>query len=327
MRRREFIRLIGSLSVVWPSVARAQQARKVPLVGVLMPFEKGDEEGERRQSAFQNGLEQLGWTNGQNVRIEYRWAGSNRDRIRDAAVELVGLRPDVILASSALTLAPLQRQTSIIPIVFTNIADPVSSGFVASLAHPGGNITGFSPAEFSMYGKLLGILKEAVPNLTRVAVIMNPEQAPQAGMMRAIEAAAPTLAVKTSSFSVRDPLERSLASFAQEGNGGLIVLPNPVVDENRELIARMAVRHGLPTIYTFRYYVTSGGLMSYGIDTVDHLQKAASYVDRILKGTKPADLPVEEPTKFELVINLKTAKALGLTVSPSLLARADEVIE
>jgi putative ABC transport system substrate-binding protein len=271
-----------------------------------MPFEKGDEEGERRQSAFQNGLEQLGWTNGQNVRIEYRWAGSNRDRIRDAAVELVGLRPDVILASSALTLTPLQRQTSIIPIVFTNIADPVSSGFVASLAHPGGNITGFSPAEFSMYGKLLGILKEAVPNLTRVAVIMNPEQAPQAGMMRAIEAAAPTLAVKTSSFSVRDPLERSLASFAQEGNGGLIVLPNPVVDENRELIARMAVRHGLPTIYTFRYYVTSGGLMSYGIDTVDHLQKAASYVDRILKGTKPADLPVEEPTKFELVINLKT---------------------
>jgi putative ABC transport system substrate-binding protein len=174
---------------------------------------------------------------------------------------------------------------------------------------------------------LLGILKEAVPNLTRVAVIMNPEQAPQAGMMRAIEAAAPTLAVKTSSFSVRDPLERSLASFAQEGNGGLIVLPNPVVDENRELIARMAVRHGLPTIYTFRYYVTSGGLMSYGIDTVDHLQKAASYVDRILKGTKPADLPVEEPTKFELVINLKTAKALSLTVSPSLLARADEVIE
>jgi putative tryptophan/tyrosine transport system substrate-binding protein len=322
VRRREFITLIGSLSVVWPSVARAQQARKVPLVGVLMPFEKGDEEGERRQSAFQNGLEQLGWTNGQNVRIEYRWAGSNRDRIRDAAVELVGLRPDVILASSALTLAPLQRQTSTIPIVFTNIADPVSSGFVASLAHPGGNITGFSPAEFS-----IGILKEAVPNLTRVAVIMNPEQAPQAGMMRAIEAAAPTLAVKTSSFSVRDPLERSLASFAQEGNGGLIVLPNPVVDENRELIARMAVRHGLPTIYTFRYYVTSGGLMSYGIDTVDHLQKAASYVDRILKGTKPADLPVEEPTKFELVINLKTAKALGLTVSPSLLARADEVIE
>jgi len=211
--------------------------------------------------------------------------------------------------------------------VFTNIADPVSSGFVTSLAHPGGNITGFSPAEFSIYGKLLGILKEALPNLTRVAVAMNPEQAPQAGMLRAIEAAAPTLGVKTSNFSVRDPLDRSLASFAQEGNGGLIVLPNPVVDENRELIARTAVRHGLPTIYTFRYYVTSGGLMSYGIDTVADMQKAASYVDRVLRGAKPSDLPVEQPTKFELVINLKTAKALGLTIPQSLLVRADEVIE
>jgi putative ABC transport system substrate-binding protein len=326
VRRREFIAIIGATGV-WPIVARAQQARKVPLVGVLIPFEKGDDEGERRQNAFQNGLEQFGWRNGQNIRIEYRWVGSNRDRIRDAAVELVGLKPNVILASSALTLAPLQQQTSTIPIVFTNIADPVSSGFVTSLAHPGGNITGFSPAEFSIYGKLLGILKEALPNLTRVAVAMNPEQAPQAGMLRAIEAAAPTLGVKTSNFSVRDPLDRSLASFAQEGNGGLIVLPNPVVDENRELIARTAVRHGLPTIYTFRYYVTSGGLMSYGIDTVDDLQKAAAYVDRILRGAKPSDLPVEQPTKFELVINLKTAKALGLTVPSSLLVRADEVIE
>jgi len=326
VRRREFIAIIGATGV-WPIVARAQQARKVPLVGVLIPFEKGDDEGERRQNAFQNGLEQFGWRNGQNIRIEYRWVGSNRDRIRDAAVELVGLKPNVILASSALTLAPLQQQTSTIPIVFTNIADPVSSGFVTSLAHPGGNITGFSPAEFSIYGKLLGILKEALPNLTRVAVAMNPEQAPQAGMLRAIEAAAPTLGVKTSNFSVRDPLDRSLASFAQEGNGGLIVLPNPVVDENRELIARTAVRHGLPTIYTFRYYVASGGLMSYGIDTVDDLQKAASYVDRILRGAKPSDLPVEQPTKFELVINLKTAKALDLTIPQSLLVRADEVIE
>ena len=326
MRRREFIAIIGATGV-WPIVARAQQARKVPLVGVLIPFEKGDDEGERRQNAFQNGLEQFGWRNGQNIRIEYRWVGSNRDRIRDAAVELVGLKPNVILASSALTLAPLQQQTSTIPIVFTNIADPVSSGFVTSLAHPGGNITGFSPAEFSIYGKLLGILKEALPNLTRVAVAMNPEQAPQAGMLRAIEAAAPTLGVKTSNFSVRDPLDRSLASFAQEGNGGLIVLPNPVVDESRELIARTAVRLGLPTIYTFRYYVASGGLMSYGIDTVDDLQKAASYVDRILRGAKPSDLPVEQPTKFELVINLKTAKALDLTIPQSLLVRADEVIE
>jgi putative ABC transport system substrate-binding protein len=326
MKRREFITLVGG-AVAWPFGVRAQQARNMPLVGILMPFEKADEEGERRQKAFINGLEKFGWTNGQNVRLEYRWVGSDRGRIQKAAIELVGLKPDVILASTALVLEPLRRQTSTIPIVFTNIADPVGNGFVSSLAHPGGNITGVSPAEFSMYGKLLGILKEAVPNLTRVAVIMNPEQAPQAGMMRAIEAAAATLAVKTSSFSVRDPLERSLASFAQEGNGGLVVLPNPVVDENRELIARMAARYGLPTIYTFRYYVTSGGLMSYGIDTVDHLQKAASYVDRILKGAKPTDLPVEEPTKFELVINLKTAKMLGLTIPQSLLATADEVIE
>jgi putative tryptophan/tyrosine transport system substrate-binding protein len=326
VRRREFITLLGS-ATVWPLSTRAQQVRKVPLVGVLIPFDKGDEEGERRQKAFENGLEQFGWTNGQNVRIEYRWAGTNRDRIRDSAIELVGLKPDVILASTALILAPLQRQTSAIPIVFTNIVDPVGSGFVASLAHPGGNITGSSPAEFSMYGKLLELLKEAVPNLARVAVIMNPEQAPQAGMMRAIEVAAPTLAVKTSSLSVSDPVERSLASFAQERNGGLIVLPNPVADENRELIARTAVRYSLPTIYTFRYFVSSGGLMSYGVDTVDHFRKGAFYVDRILRGAKPADLPVEQPTKFELVINLKTSKMLGLTIPQSLLATADEVIE
>ena len=324
MKRRAFIAGVGS-AAAWPLVARAQQVRKVPLVGVLIPIEQGDEEGERRQKAFENGLEEFGWTNGQNIRIEYRWVGTNRDRIRDSAIELVGMKPDVILARTALILAPVQRQTSTIPIVFTNIADAVGGGFVASLARPGGNITGSSPAEFSMYGKLPGLLKEAVPNLARVAVIMNPEQAPQAGMMRAIEVAAPTLAVKTSRFSVRDPLERSLASFAQEQNGGLIVLPNPVADENRELIARTAVRYSLPTIYTFRYFVSSGGLMSYGIDTVDHFRKGAFYVDRILRGG--TDLPVEQPTKFELVINLKTAKELGLTVPPSLLARADEVIE
>jgi ABC-type uncharacterized transport system substrate-binding protein len=326
MRRREFITLLGG-AASWPLAARAQQARKVHLIGALMPFDEGDKEGERRRNAFEKGLEEFGWTTKQNIRIEYRWVGANRDRIRDSAIELVGLKPDVILVNSALVLAPLQRQTSTIPIVFTNIADPVSSGFVKNLAHPGGNITGFSPAEFSMYGKLLGLLKEAVPNLMRVAVIMNPEQAPQAGMLRAIEAVALTLDVKTSSLSVRDSLERSLASFAQERNGGLIVLPNPVADERRELIARTAAGHSLPTIYTFRYYATGGGLMSYGVDTVDQLRKAASYVDRILRGTKPADLPVQQPTKFELVINLKAAKTLGLEVPPTLLARADEVIE
>ncbi len=230
----------------------------------------------------------------------------------------------MIVVSTELILAPLQQQTSTIPIVFTHITDPVGSGIIASLARPGGNITGFAPAEFSMYGKLLEILKEAAPHLTRVAVVMNPEQAPQTGMLRAVEAAAPALGVKMSSLSIRDPIERSFASFAQGQNGGLIVLPNPVADGNRELITRAAAQHGLPAIYAYRF---SGGLMSYGIDTADQFKKAAAYVDRILRGAKPAELPVQAPTKFELVINLKTAKALGLTVPTALLFRADEVIE
>jgi ABC-type uncharacterized transport system substrate-binding protein len=326
MNRREFITLLSGAAATWPLAARAQQPGKVPLVGALMPFAERDEEAERRRNAFQRGLKELGWTNGQNIRIEYRWVAADRDRIRNAAIELVGLKPDVILVSTALILAPLQQQTSTIPIVFTHITDPVSSGIVASLARPGGNATGFAPAEFSMYGKLLETLKEAVPNLTRVAVVMNPEQAPQAGMFRAIEAVAPALAVKTSSLSIRNPIERSFASFAQQQNGGLIVLLNPVADVNRERIATTAARHGLPAIYAYRYYVTSGGLMSHGIDAADQFKKAASYVDRILKGAKPADLPVQQPTKFELVINLKTAKALGLEIPPMLLGR-DEVVE
>ena len=214
-----------------------------------------------------------------------------------------------------------------IPILFTQITDPVSSGIVASLARPGGNVTGFAPAEFSMYGKLLETLKEAAPNLTRVAIVMNPEQIPQVGMSRAIEAAAPSLGLKTVNLSVRGSIEDNFASFAQERDGGLVVLPNPVADNNRELIIRTAARRGLPAIYAYRFYATSGGLLSYGIDTADQFIKAASYVDRMLKGAKPADLPVQQPTKYELVINLKTAKALGLDVPPSLLARADEVIE
>jgi putative ABC transport system substrate-binding protein len=327
MKRREFITLLGGAAASWPLAVRAQQLGKVPLVGALMPFAEGDEEAERRRNAFQRGLEAFGWTNGQNIRIEYRWVGSDRDRIRNAAIEIVGLKPDVILVSTALILAPLQEQTSTVPIVFTHITDPVGSGIVASLAQPGSNVTGFAPAEFSMYGKLMEALKEAAPSLTRVAVVMNPEQAPQAGMLRAVEAVASALGVKTSSLSVRDPIERGFASFAQEQHGGLVVLPNPVADVNRELIVRTATRHGLPAIYAYRYYVASGGLMSLGIDTADQFKQAASYVDRILKGAKPAELPVQQPTKFELVINLKTAKALGLDVSPMLLARADEVIE
>ncbi len=327
MNRRYFITLLGGAAAAWPLAARAQQLGKVPLVGALMPFAEGDEEAERRRNAFERGLRGLGWTNGQNIRIEYRWVAADRDRIRDAAIEVVGLKPDVIVVSTALLLAPLQQQTTTIPIVFTHITDPVSSGIVASLARPGSNVTGFAPAEFSMYGKLLETLKEAAPNVTRVAVVMNPEQAPQAGMLRAIEAVAAALAVKTSSLSVRNPIERSFASFAEQKNGGLIVLPNPVADTNRELIVTTATRYRLPAIYAYRYYVTSGGLVSHGIDAADQFNKAASYVDRILKGAKPAELPVQQPTKFELVINLKTAKALGLDIPPMLLGRADEVIE
>jgi putative tryptophan/tyrosine transport system substrate-binding protein len=327
MNRRVFVTLLGGAAASWPLAVRAQQLGKVPLVGALMPFAEGDEEAERRRNACQRGLGAFGWTNGQNIRIEYRWVGSDRDRIRNAAIEIVGLKPDVILVSTALILAPLQEQTSTVPIVFTHITDPVGSGIVASLAQPGSNVTGFAPAEFSMYGKLMEALKEAAPSLTRVAVVMNPEQAPQAGMLRAVEAVASALGVKTSSLSVRDPIERGFASFAQEQHGGLVVLPNPVADVNRELIVRTATRHGLPAIYAYRYYVASGGLMSLGIDTADQFKQAASYVDRILKGAKPAELPVQQPTKFELVINLKTAKALGLDVSPMLLARADEVME
>jgi putative ABC transport system substrate-binding protein len=327
LRRREFIALLGGAAATWPLAANAQQPGRAHLVGVLMPFAEGDKEAERRRNAFERGLEAFGWTNGQNIRLEYRWLGSDREHIRNGVIELVGLKPDVILVSTALILAPLRQRTSTIPIVFSHITDPVSSGIVASLARPGGNITGFAPAEFSMYGKLLEMLKEAVPHLTHVAVVMNPEQAPQAGMFRAVQAVAPALGVKTSSLSIRDSIERSFASFAQGQNGGLIVLPNPVADGNRGLIAKTAARHCLPAIYAYRFYVTSGGLMSYGIDTDDQLKKAASYVELILKGANPGDLPVQQPTKFELVINLKTAKALGLTVPSSLLVRADEVIE
>jgi putative ABC transport system substrate-binding protein len=310
-----------------PIAAEGQQAGRVPRIGVLMPYAEGDEEGERRRNALRRGLEASGWTDGQNIRIEYRWVVADRDRIRNAAIELVGLKPDVILVSTSLILVPLQQQTRTIPIVFTHITDPVGSGFVASLARPGGNVTGFAPAEFSLYGKLLETPKEVVPALTRVAVVMNPEQPPQAGMLRAIEAVAPGLGVKTSTLSVRDLIERGFASFAQPQNSGLIVLPNPVADANRQLIARTATQHALPAIYAYRYYVTSGGLISYGIDTADQFAKAASYVDRILKGAKPADLPVQQPTKFELVINLKTAKALGLNIPQSVLLRADHLIE
>jgi putative ABC transport system substrate-binding protein len=279
--------------------------------------------------AFRQALEKLGWSDGRNVRIDYRWGGADPGRIRAHAKELVGLDPDVILVSTSLALQPLLRETRSIPIVFTQITDPVGSGFVASMARPGGNITGFAPGEFERFGKSLELLKEVAPQVTRVAVIRNPEQKPQEGMWRAIEAVAPSFKVQLTAADARNSaeVEHTVDRFASEPNGGLIVLPNPVTEGNRRLIIAMAARHRLPAVYAFRFFVTDGGLMSYAADLADQYRQAASYVDRILKGEKPSDLPVQQPTKFDLVINLKTAKALGLEVLPTVLARADEVIE
>jgi putative ABC transport system substrate-binding protein len=328
MKRREFVTLVGGAAACWPIVAWAQRPARMPVIGALMPFTENDAEGHSRITAFHKGLQELGWSLGQNVRIEHRWVGSDPERIRVGARELVEMKPDVILAVSSLAAAPLKAQTSTIPIVFTNIGDPVRSGFVASLAHPGGNITGFTPAEFSIWGKQLEILKEVVPSLARVAVLYNPEQSPQLGMLRGVETAAPSASVKVVRIEVRKPIEQAIEAFARQGGGGgLIVFPNPVTDSSRDLIIRAAVHHKLPSIFAYRYYITSGGLMSYGIDTAAQFKQAAAYVDRILRGAKPADLPVQQPTKFELIINLKTAKALGLTIPEAFLLRADEVIE
>ena len=328
MRRRDFIALAGA-AAAWPLAARAQPAADVRRIGVLSPFAESDPEVQANVTAFRQSLQKLGWTEGRNLRIDYRWGSADAERIRAQAIELVGLKPDVILVSTALALQPLQRETRSIPIVFTQITDPVGSGFVASLANPGGNITGFTPAEFSMFGKQLEVLKEAAPQVTRVAVMLNPDQKPQAGMWRAIEAAAPSFGVRLTAAGVRNSgeIERAVDSFAREPNGGLIVLPNPVNEGNRKLIITLAARHRLPAVYAFPFFVRDGGLISYGVDLVDQYRQAAAYVDRIFKGEKPAELPIQQPTKFELVINLKTAKALGLDLPWFLQQRADEVIE
>ena len=329
MKRREFITLLGGAA----ARGRSRRARNGRAASEGLACSTRLPRTIRKcrpiSTAFRQALEKLGWTDGRNVRIDYRWGDADPGRIRAHAKELVGLKPDVILVSTALALQPLLQETRSIPIVFTQIADPVGAGLVASLARPGGNITGFTVAEFSMYGKLLEVLKEVAPNVTRVAIISNPDQIPQAGMLRAIEAAAPAFRVQVTVAGARNvaEIERAIDQFAREPNGGLIVLPNPVTIGNRKLVIAMAARHRLPAAYAFRYFVADGGLISYGIDLADQYRQAASYVDRILRGEKPADLPVQQPTKFELVVNLKTAKALGLEIPPTLLARADEVIE
>jgi ABC-type uncharacterized transport system substrate-binding protein len=330
MRRREFITLFGVAALAGPRAARAQQADRIRRVGVLMTRAAGDTEEQARFVGFLQGLQKLGWTDGRNVRIDYRWAAADADRSRTYAAELVALAPDVIVASGSTGVAGLLQTTRTVPIVFVNVIDPVGAGYVARLARPGGNATGFTAFEYSLSGKWLELLKEIAPNLTRIAILRDPALAAGIGQFAAIQAMAPSsFGVELSPIDVRDggEIERDVATFARESNGGLIVTGSSSAAVHRELIVMLAARHRLPAVYPFRYFVTSGGLIFYGPDPIDVFRRAAGYVDRILKGEKAADLPVQAPTTYELAINIKTAKALGLTLSPSLLARADEVIE
>jgi len=328
VKRRAFITLVGGAAVVWPLAARAQQGERVRRIGVLMNLAADDPEAPGRIAAFAQGLGELGWTTGHNVRIDYRWAANNPDRGRRYAEELIALAPDVILASGSAAARPLLQATRT-SIVFVQVIDPVGLGLVASLARPGGNATGFSTFEYSMSGKWLELIKEIVPGVKRVAVIRDPSISAGPAQFAAIQAVAPSFGVELSPLGVGDAsqIEHSLGSFAPGSNGGLIVTASALALAHRDLITALAARHKLPAVYFQRPFVAGGGLISYGPDPLDPYRRAAGYVDRILKGEKPADLPVQAPTKYELVINLKTAKALGLTVPETLLARADEVIE
>ncbi|MGC1876264.1 MAG: ABC transporter substrate-binding protein [Pseudolabrys sp.] len=328
MRRREFITMLGGAAVAWPLAARAQQPERVRRIGVLMYLPADDAEGQARLAAFTQALTQLGWSDGHNLRIDTRYATA--DDIRRHAAELAALAPDVILAGTGTaTVAPLLQATRTVPIVFAVVIDPVGAGFVDSLARPGGNATGFTIYEYSMSGKWLELLKEIAPNVTRVAVLRDPAIASGIGQFGAVQIVAPSLGVQLSPLDVRDAgeIERAVGAFASGLNGGLIVTGSPVANVHRNLIVTLAARHKLPAIYFSGRFVVDGGLISYGPDLIDQYRGAAGYVDRILKGEKPADLPVQASTKYELVINLKTAKAMGLTFPPAVLARADEVIE
>jgi putative tryptophan/tyrosine transport system substrate-binding protein len=329
MRRREFIALLGGAAVAWPLAARAQRPSNMRRIGVLMSFALNDPEGLSRAAAFEDGLRKLGWIKGHNLRIEYRWAGTP-DLLRTDAAELVGMAPDLILANSTPVMAVLREQRHAVPIVFTQVTDPVGEGLVPNLAHPGGHLTGFTSFEFSIGTKWLETLKQVAPRVTRVALVFNPQTAPFADLFwRPIEAAAPSFAVMPTPLGPLTfaELEHMVDAFAREPNGGLIVLPDVSTLNYRDGVIGLAARYRLPAVFPERIFATSGGLLSYGSDVSDIFRRAAGYVDRILKGEKPADLPVQAPTKYELVINLKTAMALGLAVPPILLATADEVIE
>ncbi len=329
MRRREFITLLGGTAGGWPLAARAQQAERTRRIGVLFPGAADDPDGQARIAAFLQGLGELGWTVGRNVRIDTRWSAVDADRIRRYAAELVALAPDVILATGSATLGPLLQATRTVPIVFAQVPDPAGAGFVDSLARPGGNATGFLTFEYGISAKWLELLKQIAPGVTRAAVIRDAAISAGIGQFAAIQSVAPSFGVELTPVNVRDPpeIERAVAAFARGPNGGLIVTGSPLAVVHRNLIITLAARHKLPAVYNRRLYVTGGGLISYGPDLANQYRRAAGYVDRILKGEKPADLPVQTPTKYELVLNLKTAKALGLDVPATVLARADEVIE
>jgi putative ABC transport system substrate-binding protein len=329
MKRREFITLLGGATATWPFAARAQQADRMRRIGLLIPQSETDPEPKVWVAAFIQELQKAGWIEGRNVRFDYRWSSNDPDRIRKYAAELVTLAPDVIQTSGGSHVGPLKQMTRTVPIVFVQVADAVGGGFVDSLARPGGNATGFTNMEYGFGAKWLELLKQIAPGVTRAAVLRDAANPSGTGQFGVIQAMAPSLGVEVSPIGLHDAeeIERGITAFARRSNGGLIVTPSGLTTVHRDLIITLVARHQLPAVYPFRYFVLSGGLIAYGPDPTDQWRRAAGYVDRILKGEKPADLPVQQSAKFNLVINLKTAKALGLEVPASLLARADEVIE
>jgi putative ABC transport system substrate-binding protein len=328
MRRREFVALIGGVAASRPLGSHAQQAERMRRVGVLLPATADDREFQARILAFRQEIEKLGWTEGRNIRIDYHWAAAGADRLR-AAASMVASAPDAILADSTVILAALKSVTQTVPIVFVQVPDPVQGGFVASLARPGGNITGFTNFEYTLGEKWLELLKEVVPGVARAGVLQNPADRASTEYTRAIAAVAPSTEVQVTAASPKNAIEiePAIAPFARESNAGLIVLPGVFTFINHKAIVTLAAQLRLPAVYPYRYFVTAGGLISYGVETVDLYRRAASYVDRILKAEKPANLPVQAPNRFELVVNVKTAKTLGLALPPMLMARADDVIE
>jgi putative ABC transport system substrate-binding protein len=327
MKRRDFITLLGG-AAAWPLAARAQQGERVRRIGALYSLAEGDPESAARRTAFEQALRELGWNNGGNLRIDYRWAENDPELLRKFTAELVALAPDVILTSGSITAIPMVRATRNIPIVFLQVIDPVGSGLIESMAHPGANVTGFTQFEYSLAGKWLELLKEIAPHLTRVAVLRDATRGPGIGQFAVIQAIAPPYRVELSPINAGDPaeMERGIEKFSRSANSGLIVTVGGTA-ARRDVIIAAAARYRLPAVYAYRYFSVDGGLISYGPDTIEPYLQAASYVDRILKGEKPANLPVQAPTKYSLVVNVKTAKALGLTVPSTVLARADEVIE